>query len=229
MSLSVPDVETPQVIAAARDLLEARDADVAAAQQHAREAEIGLDAARSEDRAAYAAARDRGEDDPGPRHLEAAEAELADARRRLEGERLRQQRAGDALREALRSELAAWSDAVRAALLKSERDSLRAVERLENAEVRRSELRGTAIWLRRVAAGEMPPSVKGGGPAYTTHKVNASGDRLSVPDALSAIRSGIEAATFEAQRQRDVEHTEDERQAELLREQRSLMSQRAMG
>src|SRR4051812_10197357 len=105
----MPQTHMPDAIAEASGTLAARRADLVGLEQAVREAHAGLDAARAEDRAAYAAAMDQGRKDPGPKALERARAHLEDVERRRDGEQLRVQRAEAALRDALDAHRDEWA------------------------------------------------------------------------------------------------------------------------
>lgn len=220
MKTTLPEPERPEAVAQAAAVLEAREADLAQAEQAVREARVGLDAARSEDRASYASARNAGKPDPGPRALRAAEAHLEDAERKLDGERLRVEQAQAAFSTALEEHRPSWHQALEDALERADAASLKALDKFEAAEAARGELRAAVRWLRGATGA---PATAGS--LVSPLRRNASGDLWTLGELIPAVRSGIQNSTLEAERRREEERRVAEREAAEWRERRGAMDQ----
>jgi hypothetical protein len=223
MMIQLPALERPEAVSQAVAVLEARERDLAEAEQTVREAKVGLDAARAEDRAAYAAARDRDEPDPGPKHLDRARLELEDRERQRDGERLRVEQAQARLDAALAQHIDDWRAAVETALARADVAALKTVDRLEQAEQTRRQLRGAHAWLKRSSSA---PKI--GGPIASPLKRNANGDRFSLDELIKGAREAIGSSTIAAERERAAEREAAELEAERMREQRREMAERAV-
>ena len=222
--IALPDAERLPEVAKAAAVLEAREADLAAAQQELREAKAGVESARAEDRLEYARSRDAGGDDPGARHLELAHRTLEDVERRHGGEMLRVGQSQAALDAALTEHLEVWREALEAALECADRESLKLLERFESAERDRAALRGALAWTQRPSSAPKP-----GGPVPSGLRRNLnSPETFSVDELLAAVRTGLMSSTLEAARQRAVERGAAELEAEQRREQRRQMTEQAI-
>jgi hypothetical protein len=213
--IELPDVAVPKVVAETAGKLAEREADLAAAKQVQKEARAGIDAAKAEDRAAFAAERDAGRPDPGAKHVEAARARLADAERVVEGETLRHERAQAALDEAIRDARDSWSAAVERTLVKSEAKLLAAFEACERAEQQRSRERQALDWLRRYGSGLPMPRLEFTPELATGLRRHPSDTgTFAFSELLAALRSAVEHARIEAETQRAAERERQEAEAE---------------
>jgi hypothetical protein len=107
--LDLPHAELPSAIARAAQVRVDREADLFEAQRELREAQLAVETAIVEDRAAYASSRDAGGDDPEPLHERAAREEVAQAERRERGEALRPAHAQDEQAGAVREHIDGWA------------------------------------------------------------------------------------------------------------------------
>ena len=200
---TMPGVCRPPEVEQAASVLAQRQRDLADVEAEAREARAGIAAAEVEDRQAYAAARDQGKRDPGPKHVAAARERLADVERRLGGERLRLSVAEDAVQAALREYRDEWATALEAAQVELDAASLTAIERLERAEHERSQVRATRAWL---ATGKARAGVVQSG-----LKRNMNGDLFSVPELVDGLKQAIGDSTLSAEQERAAERERAER------------------
>jgi hypothetical protein len=215
---SLPTVGQPEAIEKAVAIMEAREADLADAEQAVGEAKAGLESARAEDVAAFAAARDAGVDDPGPVHVQHARQHLADAERRRDGETLRLGRAQAALKEALEAHVGEWNRALERSLQRADAASIKALDRLEAAERERAELRGARATLRQgrpVSAGPIPSPIRR----------NLSGDLFTLNELLAGLRAGLENSSLDRERERAAEREAAEHEAEQARERRRRLTE----
>jgi hypothetical protein len=95
-----------------------------------------IESAKNADRLAYAAARDRGDGDPGPNRSMSRLRALAleNAERRSDGEALRAQQAKEKLDVALAEHLVTWRETLEAELERADMASSKALERFESVE-----------------------------------------------------------------------------------------------
>jgi hypothetical protein len=208
----MPTTRLPEPIAEAVATLDARRADLVGLEAAVRAARAGLDAARAEDRAAYALAMDQARKDPGPKALERARAHLEDVERRRDGEQLRVQRAEAALRDALDEHRNAWAAEVERAQHELDAAAFEARAELERVELERAQVRSARTWLR-----------SGKGRAMTVPsplKRNQNGDVFTAPELVAGLREAIAASTLAAELERDARREHGEQAAQQRREAR---------
>jgi hypothetical protein len=206
--IELPDLAQPKAVTRAAQLVRDREADVARAREAVEQAKASIQTAMVADRNAYADALDAGRADPGQQVEEAARAVLAEAERRLGVEEVRQQRARDALDQALSDALAAWTLAARKQVEASEVEALRLVDQLRAAVEERSRRRLALAWLERYAQAEKLPRLDNVPATATTaiRNPHAGPQTWAASELLDAIRAGIEQVTLEAEQARKVEH-----------------------
>jgi hypothetical protein len=206
--------QQPRPVAKAAQVVVEREADVAAAKEGIAAAHAAIKAAIEQDRAAYADALDRGEDDPGPEAEENARRELAECERRFAVEEVRLTRAREAFEATCHDAIGGWQETLTRALEKAESEALEAVDALEAAELKRARLRADLFWLERYAERGQLTGLGGAAPAMSPIVINQqAGPRThDVLTLLGGIRDGIEAATLGAAAARAAEREQAERE-----------------
>jgi hypothetical protein len=199
----------------ASEVLSARESDLADAEAAVQSAIVGVDEGRHLDRVEYAAARDRTAPDPGPKHERQAEAELLDARQRLEGEQLRLANAAAALDEVLSEHIGSWAEKVAEHVGKLGAAALKAVDALARVEDERSQARAALLWAERFSRGEQLPHKRIVASPETALRLHPNNpDKLRVVAAIELIREAIEQSTLTALRQLADERARQEAEAE---------------
>jgi hypothetical protein len=195
----IPDLEMPPQLRKAAEVRQARAADLTAAQEALRAARVAVETAIVEDRAAYASARDAGQDDPGPVREEAARAEVAACERRERGEALRLARAEEQLGAATGEHVDGWAERVARLWAKQDSDVLRALGKLEEAEAKRSETRAVANWLAQVQqSGDLAARVRQVSDETSLGDARSAGAHLRVAQLLDALREHVETTCAES-------------------------------
>jgi hypothetical protein len=196
--LDIPAVETPAAITRAAQVRAERAADHAQALEELHAARSRVEAAVIEDRAAYVSARDQGGADPGDEHERAAREEVAQAERRERGEALRLARAEDELAAAVADNVDAWAAKLGRLWEKADGDVLAAVQKLEQAEAKRSQVRQVSGWLASFQEtgdlGEKQGHVDDRTALPSGRHANAY---LHVPELLAALREHVQATSAE--------------------------------
>jgi hypothetical protein len=188
----IPALEMPPAIGRAAQTRDERARDLAEAQQALREAQVAIETAIVEDRAAYASARDQGEDDPGPTRECAARERVADAERRLAGEQLRLARAEEELATAVGAHVDQWAARLAATWKKADAASEAALTKFEQAEAKRAEVRRVALWLAGVQeTGDLSARQRAVSDETDVPDAKNAGARLRVAQLLDALREHV--------------------------------------
>jgi hypothetical protein len=205
--IELPEFGQPRPVAQAAALLRDRETDRAAAREAVEQAKRAISTAMSEDRARYADALDRGEEDPGREAEQAARRDLDEAERRFATEEVRLTRARRALDEAIDETIETWEATLRSAVETAETEALSAVDVLVAAEQARASLRVAHFWASQRRTGAKLPNLAHTPVAPSTIVINVqAGPQVHDVLALAAsIRTGIEKATLAAEHERQAE------------------------
>jgi hypothetical protein len=215
--LDIPAVETPAAITRAAQVRDERAADHAQALEELHAARARVQTAVVEDQAAYIASRDHGGGDPGDEHERAARDEVAQAERRERGEALRLARAEDELAAAVADNVDGWVDKLGRLWEKADREVLAAVQKLEQAEAKRSQVRQVSGWLASIQEtgdlGEKQRRVDDRTALPNGRHANAF---LRVPELLAALREHVQATSSALWLEDEPSRVEVRQQAERL-------------
>ena len=221
----LPSLEMPPALARAAQVRADRQADLAQAQQELQRARAAVEVAIVEDRGAYAAARDRGADDPGPVHEETARREVTQAERRERGEALRLAHAEDELADAVAEHIDSWATRLGKVWKQADAASVSALQRLSEAEQKRDEVRGAANWVASVqASGDLSERLRSMNTETALPDGRNAGGHLHVAALMDALREYVAETGADAYAaggaERAAAREQKERRAALLKDER---------
>jgi hypothetical protein len=184
----------PPAIARAAQTRDERARDLAEAQQALRDAQVAVETARIEDTANYAAARDRGEVDPGPVREREARERVVNAERVEAGEALRLAQAEDALSAAVGEQVDEWAAKLTRVWQKADAASEAALTKFEQTEAKRAEVRRVALWLAGVQqTGDLSARQRTMSDETSLGDAASAGARLRVAQIVDALHEFVES------------------------------------